>query len=220
MIDFTGVDTKTLVAAHNACAEMLGVAPVARFADRKTAERRTQFALSLIEPTRRPEPFRERASEKAFFDEATGRNAREFMEKTAPVDESPKSPRVPLGTKRDAALAAEVAKPTPPVASKADRWRRPKSIPPAKVAHRPRPLTLQSKMYDLLRVPGGVLVEDFVAAMEATGAKGWWPANVWGSVAFLFSSSRGYGVRFDGSRIELVVPADERVSPPRKSKKA
>jgi len=57
MIDFNNVPTATLVAAHNACAELLGSKPVNKFADRPTAEKRTRFLLSQVEPDKRPAPF-------------------------------------------------------------------------------------------------------------------------------------------------------------------
>ena len=58
------IATSTLVAAHHACAEMLGMKPVNKFADRPTAEKRTRQVLAMItDPTKRPPPFTSTAEE-------------------------------------------------------------------------------------------------------------------------------------------------------------
>lgn len=234
MIDFTNVPTAELVATHNECAEALGINPVKKFSDRATAEKRTRFVLSQILPAKRPGRFRE--------EPALPGGAKALEAKKADMDVKPPPPRKMTDAEANAAAqknsaairgeAPESADPTtdPAVAplvahllanKKAPagpRWRKPKKVAPSKIAYRPKPNSLQQQMYNMLTAPGGVTVEAFCAAMEAAGAKPTMtrPEQTWSNLGYLFVSLRGYGLEFDGQRIWLLVPADERDAIPAK----
>lgn len=232
MINFKDIETKVLVAAHNACAAMLGSTPVNKFKDRATAERRTAFLLSQVNPEKRPAPFNEPLPGGAKQLDAMKGDVR-AKDAPHPMIKSITSTSGPAIQPRDAvdpdlsmarkAMGKEPlpptkdATPTPPVADKAARWRKPKTTQPSKVAYRPRAGSLQDRMYKLLTQIGpqgerGVTVEEFCADMEAAGAA---PTmlkheQTWSNLGYLFVSQKGYGLEFDGMRIWLLVPKDER----------
>lgn len=109
--------------------------------------------------------------------------------------------------------AAAAARKAP--GTKTELWRRPKHEKAAKVAYRPKDGTIQATMYGLLTRPGGILVEEFCTIVEATGTRDktlFTPSNVWAAMRYLYVASRGYGLDFDGQRLALIVPADERMT--------
>jgi hypothetical protein len=110
-----------------------------------------------------------------------------------------------------AALGGTVKAPATP------RWRKPKKTPASKVAYRPRAGSLQERMYTLLTQCGpdgerGITVEEFCDFMAKAGAKPTMTKHeqTWSNLGYLFVSLRGYGLEFDGSRIWLLVPKEER----------
>lgn len=124
---------------------------------------------------------------------------------------------------KDAIAATRDKTPTPAVTGAGPRWRKPKRSNPSKTAYRPRAGSLQELMYKLLTQEGeqgfGVTVEEFCATMENAGAKPTMTKHeqTWSNLGYLFVSLRGYGLEFDGSRIWLIVPKDERdAQPPKK----
>lgn len=107
--------------------------------------------------------------------------------------------------------AAALAKASAP--AKAPRWARPKREEAAKIAYRPKADTVQAFMYGLLTTTGGVTMEVFCSLMKQHGTKDqtlYTPSMVWSALRYLFVSLRGYGLAFDGTKLSLLVPADER----------
>ena len=92
------------------------------------------------------------------------------------------------------------------------------------MAYRPRVGSLQERMYNLLTRPNpdgstGPTVEEFCEDQRAAGAATTMLKHeqTWSNLGYLFVSLRGYGLEFDGSRIWLLVPKDERdAQPPKK----
>lgn len=110
-----------------------------------------------------------------------------------------------------AQIKAEAAARTP-VAEGAPRWAKPKQEAASKTAYRPRPNSSQQRMYDMLtREPNGIDIEEFCAAMKDEGDKTLHqPSTVWSCLRYLFVTSKGYGLNFDGHNLRLIVPQDER----------
>lgn len=225
MIDFTNIGTKTLVATHNACVALLGGTPVKKFADRATAEKRTAFVLSQVTPAKRPAPFTE--------EEPLPGGARQLdamkgsvraKDAPHPAIKSITSVSGPALERRNVGHDLKTADttPTPPVSEKTPRWRKPKKVAPAKVAYRPRAGSLQHRMYQMLTRESehgfGCTVEEFCEDQRQAGAA---PTmlkleQTWSNLGYLFVSQKGYGLEFDGERIWLLVPADERDAVPAK----
>ena len=66
-------------------------------------------------------------------------------------------------------------------------------------------------MYNLLTRPHGISIHAFCEEMKQFRDKTLrQPATVWSCLRYLFVTSKGYGLHFDGTNISLVVPADER----------
>lgn len=205
----TGMTTKSLLDLYNEHAFELGEPQVARFADRASAERRTIAMHDRV--------VKARADEKA--------QAAAAPRPTPQVEALPGM--TPLGIKpveteglghhgpkaRD--RVSEVA--SAAVKSAAPRWARPKAEEPGAVAYRPKAGTVQAAMYDLLTREDGVDIEDFCAVMVRSGNKdkSWQhPSGVWSGLRYVFCALRGYGLRFDGARLTLQVPKDERLAKP------
>lgn len=127
-----------------------------------------------------------------------------------------------IGTVRvSGATLAELFAPRPapaPATPREDReiWRRVKREEPEKVAYRPVPGSVQAGLYDLLTTEGGMTMEDYCAKAAQLNTRDktlFTPPQVWGALRYLFVTKRGYGLDFDGQRIRLLVPADERSVP-------
>lgn len=100
-----------------------------------------------------------------------------------------------------------------PVAEGREVWRRAKREPAQKVAYRPLPGSVQDGLYVLLTAEGGMTMEDYCAGAKLLKTRDgtlFTPPQVWGALRYLFVTKRGYGLDFDGKRIRLLVPADER----------
>lgn len=112
-----------------------------------------------------------------------------------------------------ASTPAPTPAPTAAPAAGTARWAKPKKEPASKIAYRPRPGSSQAMMYGLLARPEGIDIQDFCDIMKGEGIKDktlHTPPSVWSCLRYLFVTSKGYGLSFDGSRIRLLVPADER----------
>ncbi len=119
------------------------------------------------------------------------------------------------GRKRlqDAAKTAiQNVKDTPvSVASPSQRWRKPKEVAPAKKAYRPRPGSLQEQIYQLLIEPEGATPERICAGAIQAGAsaKSWQAHLAWNEIKYLLVTVRGYGLKFDGTNLFLLLPKVE-----------
>ena len=102
--------------------------------------------------------------------------------------------------------------PLPAPAAKPERWRRPKRCEPGPVAYKPRAGSKQAVMYDLLTLAPRVSLERVCETMLAHGGseRSWVPEKVWGELSFVLATQKGYGLDFDGTTIQLLIPADER----------
>ena len=63
--------------------------------------------------------------------------------------------------------------------------------------------------------PDGLTMEAYceaAAKVKTKDATLFTPSSVWGALRYLFVTNRGYGLDFDGTRLKLLVPADERQS--------
>ena len=101
---------------------------------------------------------------------------------------------------------------SPPLSTRTPRWATPKEEKPAPKAYRPKSGTSQALIYDLLTVPEGMDIEAFCAEMNKTlkvGIAPWTPSNTWSCLRYLFCAGKGYGLRFDGHRLWLLVPKNE-----------
>ncbi len=183
----TAVDCLTgpqLVSLHNLIADNLsGSGRVKRFADAKTAVRRTWGMLEKYEAECLADAF------------SLGLNEE-------PVTVIPAVPH-PVG---------EVI-PAAPKEGKTPRWARPKHEDASRVAYKPKDGTIQHVMYLLLTRAGGTPMEEFCTIVEASGTKDktlYTPPMVWSALRYLFVDRRGYGLDFDGARLSLLVPKDER----------
>lgn len=101
---------------------------------------------------------------------------------------------------------------TPPLAGKKPRWAASKSEPPGAKAYRPKPGTSQAQIYDLLTNPAGTDIEWFCSEMNKAlkqGTSPWTPSNAWSGLRYLFCHLKGYGLKFDGRLLWLIVPKEE-----------
>lgn len=206
IIDDTKVDVTTLTTArilelYNQLAFELGKPEVKRFSSRTTGESRLVGIADAAREARKGKGLLNETDQRQVKQEAEMRKAEQ---KPAPAPTPKPTPA-----------------PTAPVAAGAPRWARPKKEPAAKIAYKPRPGSSQAIMYDALTQPGGIDIEQFCEAMKAAGIKDKTlhsPPSVWSCLRYLFVTSKGYGLTFDGRNIGLVVPKDER--DPNGSKKA
>lgn len=228
-IDVTRLSTRELASEYNAAARYLGEREINKFADRATAERRTIAIMALAEEARkqgenvtidRTQPVSVQAASAIQVNDSG----------TELVNTGPDHFRLRLSEEDRASIAEEAGErastvetretPTqapvsaPPASSGRERWRRPKSEAPSKVAWLPRDNTVQRFMYDLLTRDGGIPITEFCARMAAAGYKdkSWLsPPGVWSGLRYIFVDQGGYGLTFDGNRLELLRPADERI---------
>ncbi len=99
-----------------------------------------------------------------------------------------------------------------PATTTGERWRTPKSRPASRRCYAPRPGSKQAVAYGLLTRKGGIGVEEFCREMNKAipdNKVPWEPANTWGSLNYLFVTQKGYGLKFDGERIELLIGTEE-----------
>lgn len=111
------------------------------------------------------------------------------------------------------ATATAAAAPRAPAQPGKEVWRRVKHEAAQKVAYRPLEGSVQAGLYDLLTAEGGMTMEEYcdkARQLKTRDATLFTPPQVWGALRYLFVTKRGYGLDFDGSRIRLVLPADER----------
>ena len=136
-------------------------------------------------------------------------------DKTLIADEAAarKPAELPKSEQLIAAAAAARTAPTP--GGRSNIWRRPKHENPSKIAYRPEDGTVQAGLYALLTQPGGITMDAYCAAAQALKTKDrtlFTPPAVWGALRYLFVTTRGYGLDFDGTVLKLLVPNDERQS--------
>lgn len=214
--DFLGLSNMTgtqLVRMYNELQFELGSdAEVARFADTKSAIRRTW--AKLVEYAQAKPETQMKGSVKAADAPHPAIKSITSTQPAAPAKERLKA----------SAAAAVKAKPvTAPATEKKAVWRRAKNENAGKTAYRPEAGTVQAQLYDILtREPGGILMEDYCAAAQKVKTKDatlFTPSSVWGALRYLFVTNRGYGLDFDGAKLKLLVPTDERQSS-RKMKQA
>ena len=159
----------------------------------------------------------------AFTDEATPGPftwVRMDLQTGLPVGEAPpppvEKPQEPVVEVPAAKAPAQEQAPqrvsTPALTERAPRWAAPKDEPAGAKAYKPKPGTSQAVIYALLTNPAGTDIEWFCQEMNRTikaGTAPWTPSNTWSGVRYLFCALRGYGLRFDGRRLFLVVPSVE-----------
>ena len=229
------MNSSQLLELYNLVSSNLGRGRVKRFADMKTAIKRTwkilqEYAAQPDEDfAMSPEELARQAPRAALHDHVTGAIERGEKQPIAAIELTPEdkaqikaeaAARAPApGAPSEALLQAMAANRKVPTAEKPPLWRRPKHEDPAKTAYRPRAGTLQATMYDLLTTPGGILIEAFCDAVKATGTRDrtlFTAPNVWAAMRYLYVANRGYGLDFDGQRLALLVPKDERSTEPKK----
>ena len=111
--------------------------------------------------------------------------------------------------------AAAAAKKAPTTGGRGNIWRRAKHENASKVAYRPLDGTVQGELYKLLTREGGIPMEEYCEAAKQIKTKDatlFTPSSVWGALRYLFVTNRGYGLDFDGTKLALLVPNDERQS--------
>ena len=219
--DYSTTALGTLVSMYNDAAFELQRPMINRFADRKTAERRTAAIREELKGQRV-----EKDTHRDYPREADGVKTVGLIEITpnptmaAAVIAAEQSLGHHGPKDRDKGVLNEAVKDaiaeqsdkTPP-AAQPERWRQPKKWPAGKTAYRPRPGSLQAEAYALLTQPGGILVEAFSDAMKAKckpGVKNWDLTVLWSNITYTLCSGHGYGAEFDGARVWLIVPRDER----------
>lgn len=198
-----------LLQMYNELADILGQSEVKRFSDSKTAVKRT-WAMLQAYAAAKPETQMKGHVRAA---DAPHPAIKSITSVSGPALDK---------QKRQAAAADEAikAKPVQPPAAagpaKRSIWRRAKHEAAAKIAYRPEPGTVQAQLYDILTSsPDGLTMEDYCARAAQVKTKDstlFTPSAVWGALRYLFVTNRGYGLDFDGTRLKLLVPADERQS--------
>lgn len=186
---------RELVGEYNAAARYLGETEIKKFADRETAERRVTAIVERAEAKRTGNGH---ATDTIIVEDQFGTRVEIAAKK--PQEPSQTAPNPPA---------------SPPPGSQ--RWQRAKEEAPSRVAYRPRKGTQQERIYDLLTRETGTEIVDFCSIMNAALDKGkqpWTPSNTWSGLRYLFVANRGYGLSFDGSRLRLLVPKDERDAAP------
>jgi len=184
-----------LVDLHNLIAANIGQGRVKRFADAKTAVRRTWAMLEAYEA--------EVKAEASTLDEFHAKHQAMHAPKVTTSVSNP--PNIP-NTDR---VKASISNPS----NKPPRWARPKHEAAGRIAYRPKDGSIQYVMYMSLTRQGGTPMEEFCAIMRDSGTRDktlYTPPMVWSALRYLFVDRRGYGLDFDGQRLSLLVPKDER----------
>lgn len=215
-VDVTSLSTARIVELYNQLAFELDEDPVKRFATRPKAEGRL-IAIADRHRLAHPKPakkddlmFQGKLAEHKQASELDDPDVKAMMATNGGIAPAPK-------TVKESPAPAPKPSPAPapaaPAAAGTPRWARPKDERPAKIAYKPRPGSSQAQMYDLLTQPGGIDINKFCAAMVKAGIKDktlHTPPSVWSCLRYLFVTSKGYGLSFDGTHIQLLVPKDER----------
>lgn len=191
-VDVSTLSTARIVELYNQLAFELGENTVSRFATRPKAEGRL---IGIADRHRLAHPKPVKGADDLMFQ--------------GKLDKHQKAKQEPAPAPKPSPAPAPAAL----VAPGAVRWAKAKREEPAKIAYKPRPGSSQAKMYDLLARPEGVDIQDFCDIMKGEGIKDktlHTPPSVWSCLRYLFVTSKGYGLSFDGSRLQLLVPKDER----------
>jgi hypothetical protein len=210
-LDVTTLSTARILELYNQLAFELDKPQVKRFATRPKAEGRL---IGIADEARQKGKAKSKNNETLVNDSGTklvsdGPNSfkLELSESDQKLVEKAKKEPAPAST------PAPTPAPTAAPAAGTARWAKPKKEPASKIAYRPRPGSSQAMMYGLLARPEGIDIQDFCDIMKGEGIKDktlHTPPSVWSCLRYLFVTSKGYGLSFDGSRIRLLVPADER----------
>lgn len=227
-IVLSNMSTPELLELYNCVASNIGKGRVNRFADRGKAIARTWAILEAYELWLKEEDGFEASEEELA--QQKGRAKPEPVEEPegialkqkrtpdgASVLAKPKKAgKVELPKADKAQIAAEARdRKASGEGSKVERWRTPKRREPSKRCYMPRPGSKQDTAYKLLTQKGGIRVEDFCTQMSALDTSGkntteWKePGTIWGGLNYLFVTQKGYGLNFDGERIELLIGAEE-----------
>lgn len=192
------METSAIIRLYNDMAFEMGETAVNRFATRGKAESRLIGMSDRYNEWLAKRPQAQKVEPEAPV----------VIEAVAPVE----APAVQLTDTDTQQVKAEAAtRRAAPVEAGSPRWARAKYEAPAKVAYRPRAGSSQAVMYSLLTRPNGIDIHDFCEEMKQFRDKTLHqPATVWSCLRYLFVTSKGYGLNFDGQRISLIVPADER----------
>lgn len=195
-INVNDLTTAQIIQHYNDMAFELGETPVTRFANRTKAESR------LVGIADRHANFLATRPAAKVEEPTVGSDTVPVKAEPVQLTESDTQQVKAEAAIRRAVKTLEVGGP---------RWARPKQEAASKVAYRPRAGSSQSVMYGLLTLPGGINIHMFCEEMKQFKDKTLHqPATVWSCLRYLFVTSKGYGLTFDGSNIALVVPADER----------
>lgn len=205
-LDVTTLSTARILELYNQLAFELGKPEVKRFSSRTTAESRIVGIADAARAAKKGKGLL---------------NKVEVETKDGPVEVDLNKLAIdpskhPGGIEEKPAPALKPSptpKATAPAAAGSPRWARPKKEAAAKVAYRPKTGSIQEQMYQWLTQPGGIPIEEFCQRAKATGMRDrsfFVPQSVWSGLRYLFVTSKGYGLSFDGSHIQLLIPADER----------
>ncbi len=212
----TDLGGPALISLYNLVASNLGQGAVRKFAD--LSKGRTRTWAKLVGWHSQPDDFSMSQEE---LDKQQGRKKSEPAVQLSDEDKQQiaqeAAARKPAEVPKSEQLlqAAAAARKTPTTGGRGNIWRRAKHENPSKVAYRPEAGTVQGELYALLTREGGILMEDYCEAAKQIKTKDatlFTPSSVWGALRYLFVTKRGYGLDFDGQKLQLLVPADERQS--------
>lgn len=214
-VDFT-IDDMTgaqLLELYNLVSSNLGRGRVKRFADTKSAIRRTWTILQEYDAQDEGgDPALVRDNGEKVVDT---KGAVTLSESDKAQIASEAASRPPAPKSEQLLQAAAAARKEPTTGGRGNIWRRAKHENVSKVAYRPEAGTVQGELYALLTRPGGITMEDYCEAAQKIKTKDatlFTPSSVWGALRYLFVTNRGYGLNFDGTKLQLIVPQDERQS--------
>jgi hypothetical protein len=196
-IPLSGLNGGQLLELYNLVSANLGRGRVKRFADTKSAIRRTWAILEE-------------------YDAQGPAGAETPAAAPKKGTSKPKGEAVQLSDTDKAQIKQEAAdRKASTSTTTVERWRTPKRREPSKRCYMPRPGSKQDVAYKLLTQEGGIRVEDLCTEMSKLDKAGknsteWKePGTIWGSLNYLFVTQKGYGLDFDGERIRLLVGKDE-----------
>lgn len=215
-VNVTDLTGPQLIELYNLVSSNLGRGRVKRFADTKSAIRRTWTILQeyAAQPEDDQHDDLQDDSEMVSYENKVQLSE---TDKAQVADEAAARKPAELPKSEQLLQAAAAARAAP--SGRGNVWRRKKREEPSKIAYKPRPGTLQGQMYDGLTREGGISMEDFCDLVEKSGSKDkmmYTPSGVWGGLRYLFVTLRGYGLDFDGNMLKLLVPGDERTPQPLK----
>lgn len=197
-----------LVQLYNDIAKVHGQSTVKRFADIKSAARRTWVMLeqygTLV------------ASE--VDDLLDGEEMAHYEAKATPAGESIPEDSTPNPQQQlaEALLEREEAR-VAALPPKVDGRCKSKHVEPTARCYRPRAGTKQAVMYDLIAGDTGCCIQEFCDHMNAGSPDNkmpWVPSNVWGALRYLFVTQKGYGLNYSVAtgRIRLLIGKTELTS--------